>query len=149
MNKLDLNIGDMLTSLDYWVKYDVGTQNHVFNKGNKYELIYYNKYYNSYTIKSEIYKYANENKIKLEKSVFESLDDLEKYFFLFEDAYYNKNINSIHKINSLKTKHHFGRSLKLIEKSENPVVHAYIREIFRLIQIGTSPIMGLILEKKE
>ena len=61
MNKLDLNIGDMLTSLDYWVKYDVGTQNHVFNKGNKYELIYYNKYYNSYTIKSEIYKYANEN----------------------------------------------------------------------------------------
>ena len=96
-----------------------------------------------------LYKYANENKIKLEKSVFESLDDLEKYFFLFEDAYYNKNINSIHKINSLKTKHHFGRSLKLIEKSENPVVHAYIREIFRLIQIGTSPIMGLILEKKE
>jgi len=96
-----------------------------------------------------LYKYANENKIKLEKTVFESLDELEKYFDLFEEAYFNKTINSIHKINNIKAKHHFGKSLRLIEKSDNPVIHAYIREIFRLIQIGTSPIMGMILEKKD
>ena len=96
-----------------------------------------------------LYKYANENKIKLEKTVFESLDELEEYFSLFEDAYEKKNISSAHRINNLKLKHHFGKSLKLIEKSDNPVIHTYIREIFRLIQIGTSPVIGLILEKRD
>jgi phosphate uptake regulator len=96
-----------------------------------------------------LYKYANENKSKSDKNILELLNDLEQYFDLFEDAYYNKNIDSIHKINNLKNRHHFGKCLKLIEKSDNPVVHSYIKEIFRLIQVGTSPIIGLIFEKKD
>ena len=95
-----------------------------------------------------LYKYASENKINSDKNIMELLKELMSYFSLFEDAYYNKNINAIHKINSLEYKHHFGKCLDLIKKSNNPVVHSYIREIFRLIQIGSSPLIGLILEKK-
>jgi len=61
MNKLNLSIGEMLTSLDDWLKYDLGTQNHSFIKGNKYKFTYYCPEYNCYSVESEIYIYANSN----------------------------------------------------------------------------------------
>jgi hypothetical protein len=97
-----------------------------------------------------LYKYASESKIKTDKETLELLKELKTYFFFFEDAYYNKNIRSIHKINKLKKQYQFGSCLRLIEKSKGKeaVIHSYIKEIFRLIQIGTSPILSEVIEKE-
>ncbi len=97
-----------------------------------------------------LYKYASENKIKPEKNMTEQFEELKEYFSLLEDAYYNKNIKSIHKINSLKQKYQFGKCLSLIEKSKgkNAVVYSYLKELFRLTQLGTSPILSEVIEKE-
>jgi phosphate uptake regulator len=97
-----------------------------------------------------LYKYVSENKIKIDKEMIRLLNQLKEYFSLFENSYYNKNISTIHKINNLKKDYHFGKCIELIEKSKakEAVVYSYIRELFRLIQIGTSPILGMILEEK-
>lgn len=98
-----------------------------------------------------LYKYAFENKIKTEKNMIELLEKLKDYFSLLEDAYYNKNIKSIHKINNLKEKYQFGVCLREIEKAKgkNAVIYSYLKELFRLTQISTSPILGEIIEKTE
>jgi hypothetical protein len=97
-----------------------------------------------------LYEYTQENKVKLTKKNLDLLESLKEYFSLFEDSYYNNNIDSINKINKLKTKYQFGECLKLLEKSKGKetVALSYIREIFRIIQIGTSPILSKILEKE-
>ncbi len=98
-----------------------------------------------------LYKYVSKNKIKPDKEIIKLLINLKDYFVLFEDSYYNKNIKSIHKVNNLKKQYQFGKCLSLIEKAKGKetVVYSYIRELFRLIQIGTSPILAEIIEKKD
>ena len=97
-----------------------------------------------------LYKYTSENKIKTTNQIFELLKEVKDYFELLEDAYYNKNIKAIHKINNLKNRFQFGKCLELISKAKGKegVVYSYIKDIFRLIQIGTSPILAEILEKQ-
>jgi phosphate uptake regulator len=89
-----------------------------------------------------LYKYLSSNKIS-SKRLFSLILELNNYFELYEDAYLNKNIESIHKINLLKEKFQFGDCIKLLEqtKGSETVALSYIREIFRLIQIGTSPLL--------
>lgn len=96
-----------------------------------------------------LHKYASKHKIKHEKLMIELLEELKKYFALFENAYYIKDIKSIHKINEQKHKFHFGKCLEAIEKAngKSSVVYSYIKDIFRLIQIGTSPILAELIEK--
>jgi len=98
-----------------------------------------------------LYKYVSKNKIKPDNEIISLLKNLRDYFVLFEDGYYNKNIKSIHKINNLKEHYQFGKCLSLIEKTKGKesVVHSYIRELFRLIQIGTSPVLSELLEEKD
>lgn len=97
-----------------------------------------------------LHSYASKNKIKPEKHMIELLEELKKYFALFENAYYTKDIKSIHKINEQKHKFQFGKCIEAIEKAKgkNAVVYSYIRELFRFIQIGTSPILVELLDKK-
>lgn len=97
-----------------------------------------------------LYKYIAENKIKGNKHILDLLEKTKDYFSLFEDAYFNQKIESIHKINNLKNEYHFGTCIKLIEKAngKDAVVYCEIKQIFRLIQIGTSPILAKILDKK-
>jgi len=97
-----------------------------------------------------LYEYLYKNKIKLNKEEIELLKHLRDYFALFENAYKNKDLSSINKINSLKDKYQYGICLDMLEKSKGKesVVISYISEIFRLIQIGTSPILMSILEKE-
>ncbi|MFH1500763.1 MAG: hypothetical protein ABIE22_02350 [archaeon] len=94
-----------------------------------------------------LYKYAADNKIKIDKKTISYLDELKNYFEFYSDAYFNKNIKAIHKINNLKEKYQFGSCLASIEKSKgkNSVVYSYIRELFRLMQIGASPILSSII----
>ena len=95
-----------------------------------------------------LYKYASENKVKKDEEIMNYLKKLEDYFDLYFNSYYKQDINYIHKINKLKEEFQFRKCLLSIEKSRNSktVVLSYIREIFRLIQIGTSPIMAMILK---
>ena len=97
-----------------------------------------------------LYKYCSENKIKAEKQMIDLLEELNNYFLLLEKAYYNKDLNSVHKINELKNSYHIGACLKLIEKSsgKNSVVYSYIRELFRLVQMSSSPVLAGLLEKE-
>lgn len=96
-----------------------------------------------------LYEYASKDKITKDLEIISLLKSLKQYFSLYESAYWNKNINSIHKINDLKKEFYFGKCLKSLEKSKgkNIIILAYIREIFRIIQIGTSPILASLLEK--
>ena len=97
-----------------------------------------------------LYKFASENKIKIDKEIIKLLNNLHEYFELYYNAYYKKDMQYIHKINKLKMEFHFGKCLKLIEKSKgkNTVILSHIRELFRLIQIGTSPILSELLDKE-
>ncbi len=91
-----------------------------------------------------LYKYAKENKVKIDKNAVELLKKLEEQFSLYQDAYFHKNIENLYKIMKQKTKFQFGKCLELIEKSKgkNAVISSYIRELFRLQQIGCSPILS-------
>lgn len=96
-----------------------------------------------------LYKYASESK-KPDKNIIKPLNSLKAYFDLYYDAYFKKDISYIHRINNLKNKYQFGECIKSLEVSSgrNTVIHAYIREIFRLIQIGSSPILSELIEKE-
>jgi phosphate uptake regulator len=97
-----------------------------------------------------LYKYASENKIKQDKNIVKILSDLRSYFELYYNAYFKKDISYIHEINNLKKKYQFGECLKSLESSsgKNTVIYSYIREIFRMIQIGASPILSELIEKE-
>lgn len=96
-----------------------------------------------------LYEYTKNNRVKLNKEAL-LIKNLGDYFSLLENAYYKKDIDSIHKINSLRKDFQFGKCLDLIEKSngKNSVVYSFIRELFRLVQIGSSPILSEIFEKE-
>jgi phosphate uptake regulator len=96
-----------------------------------------------------LYKYSKD-KINSTKNIIELLEKLEEYFDLFYNAFYNKNISNIHKINSLKNQFQYGKCYEYLEKSKKSetIILAHIRELFRLIQIGTSPILGMLFSKK-
>ena len=97
-----------------------------------------------------LYKYAAESNMKKNREAVELLKELGGYFDLLYDANFKREIRNIHKINSLKNKFQFGKCLALIEKSEgkDSVVFSYIRELFRLIQLATSPILSEIIESE-
>lgn len=95
-----------------------------------------------------LYEYASRSKIIKDKDIISLLNSLKEYFSLFNKSYWNKDIKSIHKINDLKKEYYLGKCLNALEKSKgkNTIILVYIREIFRIIQIGTSPILAELLE---
>ena len=96
-----------------------------------------------------LYLYASKNKITKNKKVIELLENLEEYFQLYYDAYYKKDIKLVHRINQLKEEYQFGKCYKYLEqaKEQDAVLISHIRELFRLIQVGTSPILSEYFEK--
>lgn len=94
-----------------------------------------------------LYEYSSKNSLKKDGSITSMFEELKSYFDLYYNAYYQSNVDCIHKINALRRKQ-YGKCLYAIEHSsgKKSVAHSYIREIFRLIQIGSSPIMSLILK---
>ncbi|MEE9525454.1 MAG: hypothetical protein V3V78_02490 [Candidatus Woesearchaeota archaeon] len=95
-----------------------------------------------------LYKYMFENKVKSDDNILEMVKELKDYFILLYEAYFKKDKEKIHKIQSLKSKFQYGRCQELIEKStgKKAVVHAYIRTIFRRIQVTTSPVLAELFE---
>lgn len=97
-----------------------------------------------------LYKFAYDNRITKDSSVNKLLNDLQGYFDLYYNAYYKKEIKDVNKITSLKKEFQFGKCLSLLEKSKgkNTIILSYIREIFRLIQIGSSPVLSELLRNR-
>ncbi|MBW2991240.1 hypothetical protein KY348_06070 [Candidatus Woesearchaeota archaeon] len=91
-----------------------------------------------------LYLYASKNKLQKNKNILELLQFLETYYQLFYDAYYKKDITYVHKINNLRPEYQFGKCYKYLEqaKQKDTVILSHIRELFRLTQIGTSPILS-------
>jgi|FLOH01.1.fsa_nt_gi phosphate uptake regulator len=96
-----------------------------------------------------LYKYASTAKIVKEKDTIEIFKSLKQYFELYYEAFFKKDINYVHQIHALKDEYQFGKCFELIKNSKNPVINSFIREIFRLIQIGTSPILSGLFEETE
>lgn len=95
-------------------------------------------------------RYAIENGIGKDSEVAGLLRELQRYFNLFYQAFYKQSIGLIHKINKGKAEYHFGKCYEMIEeaKGKRTVILALIREIFRLVQVATSPVLsGLIKER--
>ncbi|MDP3881327.1 MAG: hypothetical protein Q8Q31_00420 [Nanoarchaeota archaeon] len=100
---------------------------------------------------SYTYLHAASKKVKCGKETKNLVKELQNYFSLYYEAYLRKDENAIHKINSGKEKYHFGKCLEAIKsaRGEEAVLLSYIREIYRLIQIGTSPLFSELLIAKE
>ncbi|MBS3083268.1 AbrB/MazE/SpoVT family DNA-binding domain-containing protein [Candidatus Pacearchaeota archaeon] len=94
-----------------------------------------------------LYEYAKTKKFKADKEILDIFEDLEKYYAFLDNTITNKDITSIHKINILKKEYHFGKIPRLIEKAngKKAMVLCHINELFRLIQISSSPVLSIIL----
>lgn len=92
-------------------------------------------------------EYIHANKITPSKELESLILESGNYFNLLYDAYHNKDISQINKINSLRNKFQYGRCLDLIAKSrgKEAVVASYLREIFRWVQISSSPLLSKLL----
>lgn len=95
-----------------------------------------------------LYEYLTKNKVNT-KRLIPLLNELNNYLLLLEDSFIKKDLTSIHKINKLKHKFQFGECIVSLESSKgsDAVAFSYIRELFRLIQISTSPLILEILNQ--
>ena len=96
-----------------------------------------------------LYSYLSKNKIQKNEKIIKIVQEAKEYFLMYKNSYYNKDIKLVHKINELKKEYYLEKLPSLIEKSsgKEAMILVYLREIFRLIQIGTSPILNELLEK--
>lgn len=96
------------------------------------------------------YSYCAESVKKLDRSTIDLLKDLLSYYSLFEVAIIKNDVESVHLINSQKKKYQFGKCIELLEESKGTetVLLSYCREIFRLMQIATSPVLLRLIENK-
>ncbi|RJQ17101.1 hypothetical protein C4573_03535 [Candidatus Woesearchaeota archaeon] len=92
-----------------------------------------------------LYQYAEKN-YKKNPEIIQLLKDLEIYFDLFYNAFYTKKMAYIHKINSQKNSYQEA-CRKALTKGKDAIIISHIRELFRLIQIGTSPVLAILLSE--
>jgi phosphate uptake regulator len=97
-----------------------------------------------------LYKYLHEHPTKLKAQTIDFLREARDQFELFRVAYYKKSLPAIHEINKRKVAYQTGACIKALEKSigHEGVALSYIRELLRLIQIGTSPLISMVLEEQ-
>ncbi|MFH1316078.1 MAG: AbrB/MazE/SpoVT family DNA-binding domain-containing protein [Candidatus Woesearchaeota archaeon] len=93
-----------------------------------------------------LYKYVEKNGFEKDKEIMPLLQELKEYFNLSYQAYYTRNLGLIHKMQKQKDDYQFGKCLDLINRNKNQVIFSYIRELFRVIQLGTSPLLSLFEE---
>jgi len=94
-----------------------------------------------------LYKYVSSNNIKIEEKILKLLESSKSYFELLYEGYFKQEIKYIHKINLLKNKYHFGEIIEMLEKSKGKeiIILSKINEIFRIIQISSSPILSMLI----
>ena len=96
-----------------------------------------------------MYMYASKTKPKIDEEIAPLLEEFKKYFMLLKDAYEKKDTNIVFDIIDQRHKYHYGKCFDLLEKSKDgsTVILAFIREIFRLVHLSTSPIKSMIYDK--
>jgi phosphate uptake regulator len=94
-----------------------------------------------------LYKHTEKYKSKTNATLLKYLDELQEYFDYYYNANYSNDMDMIVKINDLRNRYYTQEIPKLIAKGENSIIYAYLREIFRLIQIGMSPILSRLLQE--
>lgn len=97
-----------------------------------------------------LYKYANEKKVKLNKNLIKLIDNAVGQFELYKTAYYDKDITLIHKIHERKEDFRGNAFVKLIDQLDKDEIYILmqIKELHRFIQVGTSPLISMILEEQ-
>lgn len=96
-----------------------------------------------------MYKYAYENDVKGDEGITSMLESLQDYYDLYYRAFYSRDLKAIYELNRLRDSYQFGECFRMISSTQGAgsVIHSYIREVFRLIQIGSSPILVGIIEE--
>jgi phosphate uptake regulator len=90
------------------------------------------------------YTYLTKNTVLVSKEVNTIIQKLDIYFASYMETFYSKNVEDVYGIIHKKDELHFGKILTALEKEKNKhlkVVISYLREQFRLIQMGTSPLI--------
>ena len=93
-----------------------------------------------------LYSYAGKNRPRITARTIGLLKELEASFQLLYNAYYERDMAAIHRLNR---KEYLEKCYSALEKSsgkETPLI-SHIREISRLVQVGSSPIISIILEE--
>src|SRR3989344_1663086 len=95
-----------------------------------------------------LYSYGSQDDVKPSGQVQELVVLLERYFQLLYDAYSSRDITYIHKINELKKELQFGKCYAALNnsKGKNAVIASHLRELFRLVQIASSPILSELVQ---
>lgn len=96
-----------------------------------------------------LYQYAAENCSKKSTLAVSLLQQLQKYYSLLYDGYYLNDIECIHKINEQKKSFQFGTCYSALRKANGTeiVVISHLRELFRLVQLASSPILSKLLAR--
>lgn len=97
-----------------------------------------------------LYMFCLDNDVKISKNIFAGINLIKENYGLFYDALFSKNVKLVEEINKNKNKVQYEFILKSFKLSdaEQSMVISLIREQLRLIQIGTSPVLSLILNSE-
>ena len=95
-----------------------------------------------------MYKYASDKKVRSNKDIISLLNVMTKNYELYYEYYYKKDNNLLIETDKIKEEYLYKKCFAALEKSKGKetVIYSYIREILRLLQIGTSPIRSIILD---
>lgn len=95
-----------------------------------------------------LYRYGAREEVKPTAALNELVCSLEKYFQLLYDAYVSREIVHIHRINELKNELQFGKCYSALSKTKGKevIIAAHLRELFRLVQVASSPILGELVQ---
>jgi len=120
----------------------------IFQKGNKEDILRWELLTNQMQLQHAhyyLFKYVDNNGFDKDKNIAELLMGLQTYYDLLYEGCFKKDVEKLHKLHKEKDKYQYGRCFELLNSKKNAVVYSYIREMFRLTQCGSSPLLSLFL----
>ncbi len=89
-------------------------------------------------------KYLEKNKIKVNKSTLDLLEECKKVFEILKQAYKEKNIEKLEKIHDLEKKLLYKKGYSSFKKS-NPIIIHHLMNVIRNFYLSTSPLIGTFI----
>jgi len=92
-----------------------------------------------------------ERKGKCSSQTVALLQGCKPYFTLLYDAYYQRDAERIRRMNNEKEMQHFTACYRALAKTagQESIIVAHVRELYRLMQIGSSPVLAMILKGEQ
>ncbi|HLD12301.1 MAG TPA: hypothetical protein VJB87_01775 [Candidatus Nanoarchaeia archaeon] len=94
------------------------------------------------------YKFAVKYGMTSDKDLCLLMQLVQEYVLLLVDACVSRDIQKVYRLNVLKKDLHFGKLLDSLKKGKNAVVLSSLREVARLTQLASSPLLSLLLDMK-